>query len=175
MNTTDARGTTALLLAAESGSTASLQVLLAGGADPNVVDASGRTPLCAAAVAAVGDGRSGSVQQLLEAGACPAIALEALSVAGKAALPAVACLVAHIPLSVREWKMVPADCPGLGAALPAVMARCEWEAACLVQKLPAATRGFLWVAALSLARAQRHLDVALPSHIVSTVLALCAA
>ena len=46
-------------------------------------------------------------------------------------------LVARLPLTPTRRSRVPLPCPGLGAALPAVLARSEAEAALLVARLPA--------------------------------------
>jgi hypothetical protein len=61
----DARGRTALLLAAEGGQLAIVQILLANGADPNAADLDGDTPLRAALRAA----RADLVAVLRQAGA----------------------------------------------------------------------------------------------------------
>ena len=61
----DSRGRTALLLAASRGQAESVDVLLAHGADPNAVDASGMTPL----KAALGAGQPAIVAALRRAGA----------------------------------------------------------------------------------------------------------
>ena len=77
-------------------------------------------------------------------------------------------LVARQPLTPAEWARVPAPCPGLGAALPAVLARSEAEAAALVAHLPAADRERLRTAVLGLARAQRRCRVHLPAELTGS-------
>lgn len=64
-------------------------------------------------------------------------------------------LVARLPLSSAEWQRVPAPCPGLGVALPAVLQRSADEAAQLVRHMPPADRERLRTAAPCVARAQQ--------------------
>lgn len=79
-------------------------------------------------------------------------------------------LVARQPLTCAEWSMVPTPCPGLGAALPAVLERSADEAALLVRHLPPADSERLRTVALCLVRTQRRCRVALPAEIVSRLL-----
>ena len=80
-------------------------------------------------------------------------ALAALAAAGQAALPLFADLAACWPLSQEQWERFPCPCPGLGAALPAVLARSEAGVSRLVARLTAGERQRLRTAALCLARA----------------------
>lgn len=81
-------------------------------------------------------------------------------------------LVERQPLSDEQWKAVPSPCPGLGAALPAVLDRSEAEAGRLVAHLGYTQRQRLRTAALCLHRAsRRQLPVALSSHILCEVIA----
>ena len=81
-------------------------------------------------------------------------------------------LVACLSLTPAEWQRVPSPCPGLGSALPAVLARSAGEAALLVRHLPGADRERLCAAALCLRRLQQcH---GLPPHVVRYVLAAAA-
>jgi hypothetical protein len=79
--------------------------------------------------------------------------------------------VALRALTAEQWAMLPADLPGLEAALPTVLARSEAEAAILMARLPAEKRAFLRAAMLSLARLQRITQLSIPApalqHIVS--------
>lgn len=84
--------------------------------------------------------------------------------------PLFAPLVARQSLSPSEWQQVPAPCPGLGAALPAVLRRSAEEAAQLVRCLPPADRERLRTAALCLRRVQRLYRLALPADIVNPLL-----
>ena len=94
----------------------------------------------------------------------------------QAALPLYADLVAaHTPLAEAEWALVPAPCPGLGAALLAVLQRSAAQAARLVAHMPAGDVRRLRTAALCLARAQRAHDAPLPQPLVWRVLSLCLA
>ena len=102
-------------------------------------------------------------------------ALSALVAAGCPALPLFADLAASRPLTYAQWQRVPAACPGLGAALPAVLARSVSEARWLVQRLSGEQRQRVRSAALSLRRAQRTLGVELPVAVLGQVLALVAA
>ena len=89
-----------------------------------------------------------------------AVAYEAAAAADEERTSTVLSLVAdgvaaHTPLSDAEWAQVPTPCPGLGAALPIVLARSAAQAAHLVTHLPAEGARCLRTAALCLARAQR--------------------
>ena len=105
-------------------------------------------------------------------------ALPALMVASwcnrEVALPLFVDLAARTALSPEQWKYVPAACPRLGAALPAVLARSAVEAALLVGRMSSEERQRLRTGALCLGRAQRVLGVELPVVLVSEVLALAA-
>ena len=79
-------------------------------------------------------------------------------------------LVARQPLTPAEWLRVPSPCSGLGAALPAVLARGEAEAALLVAHLPAAARRRLRTAALCLRRAERVHGLELPAALLRPLL-----
>lgn len=110
-------------------------------------------------------------------------AIEALAVLRRVAvreadwaLPLYALLVARQPLTPEEWSLVPSPCPGLGASLPAVLARGGVEAALLVARLPPADAQRLRTLALCLARAARQGALpALPTPILSRLLALSVA
>ena len=71
-------------------------------------------------------------------------------------VPLYALLVARQPLAPAEWARVPTPCPGLGAALPAMLARSEGEAAVLLAHLLAANRKRLRTAALFPKRVERR-------------------
>ena len=104
----------------------------------------------------------------------PERALSALLRAGDVGLPLFADLAACRALSPAQWRRVPGPCPGLGAALPAVLARSVTEAALLVGRLPAEVRARLRTGALCLGRAQRERRTELPAALVGQVLALAA-
>ena len=70
--------------------------------------------------------------------------------------PLFALLAARQPLTPAQWALAPWPCPGLGAALPAVLARGAHEAAQLVQHLRYADKLRLRSAALCLKRMERH-------------------
>lgn len=92
------------------------------------------------------------------------------------ALPLFALLVARQPLTPADWELVPQPCPGLGSALPAVLARSDFEARLLVAHLPFEERQRLRTLALCLARAQRSGQlVQLPTTLNWRLLALSAA
>ena len=80
-------------------------------------------------------------------------------------------LVAAWPLTPAQWQQVPSPCPGLAAALPAVLSRSDAEAASLVAHLPATNRARLRTAALALHRSQRCWDVSLPADLTRRILA----
>eukprot|EP00887_Chlorella_sp_A99_P008174 scaffold12.g8174.t1 len=73
-----------------------------------------------------------------------------------------------------KWLSVPARCPGLGEALPAVLARSPTEAGLLVARMLDVERHRLRAAALALAHAQHKLGLALPAPVVAAVLAASA-
>ena len=101
--------------------------------------------------------------------------LALLSSSGKPAMPLYASLVARQPLTPEQWAQVPTLCPGLAAALPAVLLRSTAEAGALVRRLPLADRARLRTAALCLGRTQQCLPAPLPIPIVWHVLALAVA
>ncbi|KAI3433479.1 hypothetical protein D9Q98_003291 [Chlorella vulgaris] len=70
------------------------------------------------------------------------------------------------------WSAVPAPCPGLMRALPAVLAHSAEQARHLVQHLPPADVKRLRTAALCLARAQYRRGIFLPNPVVWKILAL---
>ncbi|KAI3433468.1 hypothetical protein D9Q98_003280 [Chlorella vulgaris] len=73
------------------------------------------------------------------------------------------------------WSAVPAPCPGLMHALPAVLAHSAEQARHLVQRLPPADVQRLRTAALCLARFQKQSGVFLPAALVWRMLALLGA
>lgn len=89
------------------------------------------------------------------------------------ALPLFAQVAAHYPLSPPQWQLIPSPCPGLAAALPAVLERSEAEAALLVARLPAAECRGLRTAALALHRTQAHGRLWLPLPLMWRILAAC--
>jgi hypothetical protein len=84
-----------------------------------------------------------------------AVLRRVLSCAHEWAFPLFAVLVARQPLTTGDWSLVPQPCPGLGSALPAVLARSDFEARLLVAHLPPEEQRRLRTCALCLARAQR--------------------
>lgn len=104
---------------------------------------------------------------------CPTqLALDTLCQAGPVALPLFAELAAARPLSAEQWAQVPRGCPGLGALLPAVLAREGGrEAPCLVRRLFRRDRRRLWELLRCLGRLQRQQPaLPLPLHIVHRML-----
>lgn len=71
-------------------------------------------------------------------------------------------LVARLALTPGEWRRVPTPCPGLAAALPAVLERSEAEAGQLVRRLPRNERQHMQATLLWLAAMQRRHGTALP-------------
>ncbi|KAI3433459.1 hypothetical protein D9Q98_003272 [Chlorella vulgaris] len=70
------------------------------------------------------------------------------------------------------WSAVPAPCPGLLGALPAVLAHSAEQARCLVQHLPPADVQRLRTAKLGLARVHKQSGMFLPDAVVRQVLQL---
>ncbi len=102
--------------------------------------------------------------------------LAALNKKGSWVLPLYASVVARLPLTPEQWELVPAPCPGLGAALPTILQRSEAEAALLAARLPAADRERMHTFALCLARAERERRLPpLPVPLVTRLLALSVA
>ena len=102
--------------------------------------------------------------------------LAALNAAGRVALPLYPALVARRPLTPEQWAHIPAPCPGLRTALPAVLRRSEAEAALLVRHMPDLERQCLRTLALYLGAAQRRGRLPLlPPAITDRLLADCAA
>lgn len=93
-----------------------------------------------------------------------------LAETGAAARHLYPLLAARMPLTPAQWRSIPPGCPGLAAALPAVLARSASEARCLVACLPADDRAALRAGALALARAQRSAGVELPPALVTRLL-----
>ena len=99
----------------------------------------------------------------------------ALAECGDAALPLYADLAASRPLTVAQWAIVPAPCPALVSALPAVVARSRAEARLLVQHLTTEQWLRLRTLALCVARAQHRAGVSLPADLIASLLASAAA
>eukprot|EP00887_Chlorella_sp_A99_P000355 scaffold13.g355.t1 len=160
--------------AASRGCVRSLELLLE--AAPELAGqrcSKGQLPL-ALALEGAAEGRKGcweAARCLLTAGP-PGAVLKALRRQGRLATPLYAEAVARRPLSARDWQRVPSGCRGLGAALPAVLARSSAEAARLVARLGPSDRARLEVLGLSLARVQRQLQLPLPPAIVGRLLSL---
>ena len=110
---------------------------------------------------AFGDNATELLYALVECGGCPG-----------SMLPLYADVAARLPLTPDDWELVPAGCcQGLGAALPAVLARSPSEAAQLVARLTEGEKERLRTAALCLARAQRTLQLDLPPPLLRRLLA----
>ena len=86
-----------------------------------------------------------------------------------------ALVAAHQPLTPAQWARIPTPCPGLGAALPAVLQRSSDELRLLMRRLPRADRKRLRTFALCLGRVQQRLPEQLPAQIVWRLLALSVA
>lgn len=110
--------------------------------------------------------------RVLLAVAPPNVSLPLLAQHGDLVLPLFSELAVHWPLTAAQWQQVPAPCPGLGGALPAVLARSEAEAALLVPRLPPADAARLRTFALALHRAQRRMHIFLPAELARHVLSL---
>ena len=89
----------------------------------------------------------------------------------EALAPLYVLLAARQPLTPAQWAQVPWPCPGLGTALPAVLARSEDEARQLVAHLPHADKLRLRTAALCIARVERRWRLQLPADLLRPLLA----
>ena len=107
-------------------------------------------------------------------GAAPAVqpALDILLQHSQRYATLFADLAARLPLSQDQWRSIPAPCPDLARALPAVLGRSTAEAGWLVGRLAEGQRKRLRAAALGLARAQRGVP-SLPAELRGRILALC--
>ena len=160
-------GLTPLHCAAVNGASAVVQLLVE--ADPAgafVVDKHGNTPLLAALAGLRQKGRRresflASACCLVQAAQTVQPALDTLNRyqpdLNSAAASLYADLASHLPLADAQWQLVPAPCPALAHALPAVSERSIAEAGWLVGRLAADQRSRLRTAALSLARVQHNL------------------
>jgi hypothetical protein len=167
--------------AAEFGHTATCQLLLDRAPQTAVmVDFDGRTPLQFALLAVHHHHMCLDAARCLVA-AAPVASVVAALVAVPQALPLFAdFFITRSPHLTSEewmaaWSAVPAPCPGLLRALPAVPAHSAEQARHLVQHLPPADVQRLRTAALCMARAQKQSAVALPSAVVWQVLQLIGA
>ena len=88
----------------------------------------------------------------------------------EALAPLYVLLAARQPLMPAQWAQVPWPCPGLGATLPAVLARSEDEARQLVAHLPYADKLRLRTAALCVKRAERCWRLQLPADLLRPLL-----
>ena len=175
--TKDARGRLPLHIAARWGSAELAQLLLEAAPAAAMAELAGHLPLEIALFQAQTEGdpaRFLSTARLLLPATLPERALAALEQAGEIVLHLFVDLAACVELSPAQWQRVPAPCPDLGAALPAVLARSEAEAALPVGCLPAKMRRRLRAGALCLGRAQRVRHMELPAALVGQVLALAA-
>ena len=126
-------------------------------------------------------GRFRTAEQIIETARCllraaPAVqpALNTLFRFSHRSATLFADLVARLPLTQEQWHSIPAPCPDLARALPAVLQRSTAEARWLVGHLAEGQRGRLQAAALGLAQAQRRQQIgaALPAELSGRVLAL---
>ena len=92
------------------------------------------------------------------------------NISDEAIAPLCVLLAARQPLTPADWQQLPAPCPGLGAALPAVLARSEAEAAQLVARLPPADKQRLRTAALCIGRVERSGGLHLPGDVLRPLL-----
>ena len=136
-------------------------------------DHTGRRPFDAA----LEEGLCGTARCLLERGPLPpadqvltALAAARRGLAGERVVCLYATLAARQALSPAEWARVPRPCPGLSAALPAVLRRSDAEAALLVAHLPDGERRRLRTAALCLRRTERLHSAELPPALLRPLL-----
>ncbi|KAL4853586.1 Ankyrin repeat [Chlorella vulgaris] len=171
----DICGQLPLHLAARNGRTATCQLLLDRAPQTAVVaDIDGRTPL---QLALARTSPRFDIARCFVAAAPAAGVLVALAAVPKTRpLCADFFITRSLHLTSKEWSTawsaVPAPCPGLMRALPAVLARSTEQAGHLVQHLPPADVQRLRTAVLCLARAQKQSGVFLPTPVAWSILAL---
>ncbi len=169
---------TPLLLAALHGNAAAARVLAR--AAPGGALAALQVALVRIGPAAAGGDAQPGLQARLDtarallAAVPPAESLPLLAARGDSCLPLLPAVAMHCQLTAAQWQQVPALCPGLGHALPAVLQRSEAEAALLVARLAPADKQRLRTFALVLHRTQCRLTADLPAELVRRVLSLCA-
>ncbi len=158
------------------------QLLASAPAAASVPNKNGRLPIEAALQRVATDGAQAlaAVRPLLAVGDAADVA----AALGKAAAdPRQAAagvqqmaveFVALRSLTAELWALLPDELPGLEAALPAVLARSEAEAACLMVHLPAAERERVRAALLSLARLQGCTQLSIPAHALQHIVSLAA-
>lgn len=162
--------------AAAAGDTAAVHLLLeAAPALGFAPDAAGRTPLHMLL-----HRTDRTLQGIMETARClvraaPAVqpTLSLLTRNGLLLSGLCADLVAHLPLTQEQWQSIPAPCPDLARALPAVQDRSAAEAGWLVGRLAEDQRALLQTATLSLGRAQQQGQRSMPAELMQRILALC--
>ena len=159
------RGDVAAHLAATQGHAGILRLLVQ--ADPSVAlleAGAGVTPLAAAVVSGHVEAASFLLEEAPLPRGSPAGVLGAFAGAASDDMRRlIPVLVSRLPLTQREWQVVPTPCAGLLAALPAVLQRSTAEAAELVSRLPPVGSTRLRCFALCLARLQCRHGVSLPA------------
>ena len=117
-------------------------------------------------------GDAGAVAAALGAAAAAQSHEDRTAAAAKALVPE---FVARRALTAAQWAELPTGLPGLLAALPAVLARSEAEAACLMAHLPEPMRARIQAAMLALARVQHRAHVSVPVAALQHIVSLAAA
>ena len=167
------KGHLPLHAAARKGHATMVQLLLeAAPSSAAAEDEHGWTPLGVCCTGQWSSHRYSTARLLIAApGQQPARLLKSLQRTETASRPLYADIASRYPLSPADWKLVPSPCPGLTAALPAVLARSAAEAMLLVQHLPEVERHRVRSAALCLHRAQAVAGLSLPQPLTWRILA----
>ncbi|KAL4853541.1 Ankyrin-1 [Chlorella vulgaris] len=169
----DKRGWLALHWAAHRGHAAAAEVLVAAAPESTTrANSKSRTALQCALDPLGGKPHLAAARSLVAAGPVPDV-LAALGAAGPAAQSLFGDFVtARLPMTSEEWAALPTPCPGIGGALPAVLAHSAEQTRQLLSHLSPADVQRLRLALLCLHRVHKQQHVYLPTSVVWKILGL---
>ncbi|KAI3436439.1 hypothetical protein D9Q98_005856 [Chlorella vulgaris] len=169
----DKHGWLALHWAAHRGHAAAAEVLVAAAPEStNRANSKSRTALQCALDPLGGKPHLAAARSLVAAGPVPDV-LAALGAAGPAAQSLFGDFVtARLPVTSEVWAALPTPCPGIGGALPAVLAHSAEQTRQLLSHLSPADVQRLRIALLCLHRVHKQQHVYLPTPVVWKILGL---